>query len=115
MEPISTCDDLVASLRVLRESAGQPSFGQIAASIGRMRIAGGMAAEVARPGRTTLYDVFRYGRSRIDANLVGEIVRALGVRDDEAGRWEAACREVGRVSSQFSDSHPVTPSAARRA
>jgi energy-coupling factor transport system substrate-specific component len=95
MRPFATCDDVAASLRALRASAGQPSFGEIATRIGHARTAAGMAAEAARPGRTTIYDVFRDGRRRVDAKLINEIVRALGVDELGAQEWEAECRRIG--------------------
>lgn len=77
-------DDLVRELRAVRDEAGQPSFGDIALGVSRVRRERGMTIEQARVGRTTVYDAFRLGRSRLDVELVADIVRALGGSDAEA-------------------------------
>ena len=87
-------DDLVRRLLDLRADAGSPSFGDIATSVSRVRRERGMTAERARVGRTTVYDVFRMGRQRIDADLVADIARALGEDEQAAAEWG---RDAGRA------------------
>lgn len=87
-------DDLVRRLLDLRADAGSPSFGDIATNVSRVRRERGMTAERARVGRTTVYDVFRMGRQRIDADLVADIARALGEDEEAAAEWG---REAGRA------------------
>lgn len=77
-------DELVRQLLDLRVDAGSPSFGDIAAGVSRLRRERGQSAERSRVGRTTVYDVFRMGRQRLDADLVGDIARALGADGEVA-------------------------------
>ena len=86
-----TLDDLAADLQRLRSTAGQIAYGEIAARIERRRRDDGLGDAAARIGRSSVYDVFRAGRTRINATLVGEIVLALGGSDDEASRWRERC------------------------
>lgn len=81
------CDAIVDDLRALRERAGSPSFGELVVRISRQRVERGMSPAQARVGRTTVYDVFRTGRRFLDPDLVGEVVTALGVSDEEARAW----------------------------
>lgn len=89
---VRTLDDLALELRTLREAAGSPSYADIARGVARVRQARGVPEVEARPGRTTVYDVFRDGRRRVDAELVVDIVRALGAEEEQVARWAAACR-----------------------
>lgn len=77
-------DDLVTHLQTLRAEAGLPSFGDIATRVSRVRRERGASPDRARVGRTTVYDAFRMGRQRIDADLVGDIARALGADEELA-------------------------------
>lgn len=109
-------DELVGELRAIRDEAGQPSFGDIALGVSRVRRERGMTLEQARVGRTTVYDAFRLGRSRLDADLVADIVRALGGSDAEADAIIARCRAsqsaprvaLERVPASVSVSVPVS-------
>jgi energy-coupling factor transport system substrate-specific component len=84
-------DDIARSLRELRARAGGPSYAEIGSRIALARIERGVPVSASVPARTTVYDAFRLGRSRINAALVGEIVRALGADDAEAEGWETRC------------------------
>ncbi|MFX0537146.1 hypothetical protein ACQBAT_06605 [Ornithinimicrobium sp. Y1847] len=86
-----TFEAISADLRGLRTEAGLPSFSQIARSIGDARQARGVRPEAARPARSTVYDLFRDGRRRMDAELVGEVVVALGGSEEEARAWRSRC------------------------
>lgn len=95
MEPsvdATLLDEVVARLQNVREGAGQPSFGDIAIGVSRVRRERGLTHEQARVGRTTVYDAFRTGRRRLDADLVGDIVRALGGGEGVADDLAARCR-----------------------
>lgn len=85
-----TLDDVVADLQRLRGDAGGPSYNEIATRVLEQRLARGLPEARARIARSTVYDVFRPGRRRLDADLVAEIVLALGGQDPD--RWR---REVG--------------------
>jgi energy-coupling factor transport system substrate-specific component len=98
-DPVGPYDDLVLRLRSLRDDAGVPSFGDIAVSVSRVRRERGLSPERARVGRTTVYDAFRLGRQRIDADLIGDIVRALGQDEQTARAWT---REAHRARSAAS-------------
>ena len=91
-------DDLVGRLAALRVDVGSPSFGDIATSVSRVRRERGLTPERARVGRTTVYDAFRMGRQRIDADLVGDIVRALGADESLAQDWADEARRARRAA-----------------
>ncbi|CAM3769426.1 hypothetical protein [Nocardioides zeicaulis] len=101
-------DDLVRRLVALRDEAGQPSFGELASRVSRVRRERGSSPEAARVGRTTVYDAFRLGRQRIDADLIGDLGRALGATDEQADRWaEEARRARSRATVPASDPVPA--------
>lgn len=112
-------DALVHELRALREGAGQPSFGEIATGVSRVRRERGLTPERARVGRTTVYDAFRVGRHRLDAGLVADIVRALGGTPSDAERLAAQClaAQSGRSALPVVDTpdEPRPSPMARRA
>lgn len=86
----TTGGDFADRLQELRQRAGDPSYGDIAARITARRRAAGAGDATARIARSTVYDVFRPGRTRLNAALVGEVVRVLGVDEAEAAAWERA-------------------------
>lgn len=108
-------DQLALDLQELRRQAGNPSYAEIVARIGRQRRADGAPAG-SRPGRTTVYDAFRTGRRRVDPDLVVEIVRALGADDAEAARWAARCHEARDVEEPTSapGEEPAAPESEGR-
>ena len=58
---------------------------------------GRRVADAAGPGglaSSTVVDVFRPGRRRLDLDLVVAIVRALGVEEADVARWRGACVRV---------------------
>ncbi|MFF2267978.1 tetratricopeptide repeat protein [Cellulosimicrobium cellulans] len=83
-------DELAARLRALRTWAGDPSYTEIARRVGALRTSRGVPAAEARPGRVTVYDVFRAGRSRLDVDLLADVAQVLGDRRPAA--WRAAYR-----------------------
>lgn len=80
--------DFIDALGRLRSWAGAPSYRELARSVGRL-------LPVPQPvAASTVVDVFRPKRRRLDFDLVVAIVRALGLPDDEADRWRRACVRV---------------------
>ncbi|WP_426309943.1 tetratricopeptide repeat protein [Cellulosimicrobium sp. E-16] len=90
-------DELAARLRALRTWAGDPSYTEIARRVGALRTARGVPAAEARPGRVTVYDVFRAGRTRLDVDLLADVAQVLG--DTRPAGWRAAYRTAGREAS----------------
>lgn len=103
-------DPLVDELRMLRASRGV-SYRELAARITRQREADGVAPATARIAHTTVSDVFRPGRSRLNAELVAEIVRALGGDEETAEEWRTrVARRVADVGARPVDAlAPVAP------
>ena len=93
-------DELAALLRGRRNEAGAPSYQRIADRVGEVRAERGVRAADRTPGRITVYDCFRDGRKRVDAELVQDIVRALGGDEDEVRRWRGWCTTLGGHSVQ---------------
>lgn len=69
---------IVRDLQALRAAAGGLSYAEIVRRVTALRLARGEADFLARPARTTVYDAFREGRTRLDADLVSDIAEALG-------------------------------------
>lgn len=82
-------DLLVSELQALRRTAGEPSYAEIARRIAEQRELAGLPPHAARIARTTVYDVFRTGRTRLNVDLVREVVRALGGDDRLVDSWLA--------------------------
>ena len=102
-------DQIAEDLRQLRLDAGEVSYAEIVRRIAKHREAGGVAPAAARPARTTIYDAFRTGRSRINAELVGEIARALGADEGEVAQWERRCILARRESEHARTAEPPAP------
>lgn len=83
-------DEFAVSLQELRARAGGVSYSEIATRIARRREAIlGMTSAAAHVARSSVYDVFRPGRTRFNPDLVEEVVLALGVTEAEAREWRA--------------------------
>ncbi len=80
--------EVVAQLMALRARAGEPSFAEIARRVGHLREQRGQSH--TRPGRTTVYDLFRPGRSRVDPDLLRDTALALGASEEEVTDLVAA-------------------------
>lgn len=109
----ATIDDLVAALRELRGWAGNPSYATLAKRVAKLRRARGVPAAEATPGRVTVYDCFREGRRRLDADLVVSLVAALGADRELQAVWRQAIRRVlmpgsGPVQAE-AVLHPASP------
>ena len=89
----SRWDPLIEQMRALRLRAGDPSYAEIAQRITDLRRARGADAHAAKIARSTVYDAFRLGRTRLNAPLVREVVAVLGGDPALVETWLA---EVGR-------------------
>lgn len=82
-------DVVAAELGALRRRAGDPSYAEIGRRVAEQRVRDGADPHAARVARTTVYDVFRTGRTRLNLPLVREIAHALGGGDPEVDAWVA--------------------------
>lgn len=64
------------------------SYTELATRITQIRESRGLSQAAAKVARSSVYDVFRPGRKRVNAELVGEIARALGCDEEEATAWQ---------------------------
>lgn len=109
-------DLLARSLQDLRHAAGEPSYAEIARRVSERRTALGADPHAARVARTTVYDVFRAGRSRVNLPLVREVAAVLGGDDAGVDAWVAASRAAAPTpgAAEREVPAPVTePPAAR--
>lgn len=89
-DPADAADlaEFIRALERLRLWAGGPSLRTLAKRVGPL----------LRPpqtvSHTTVADVFRPDRRRLDPDLVLAVVRALGAGEADAARWRAACARV---------------------
>lgn len=89
-------DEIAQDLQKLRFAAGDVSYAEIVRRIAAHRERHGVDAGNARPARTTVYDAFRTGRTRVNPQLVGEIARVLGASETEAAQWQERCLHARR-------------------
>jgi len=97
-------DRLAQDLQELRAAAGSPSYAEVASRISRERAQSATGTH-AHVGKTTVYDVFRLGRRRVDIGLALEIVRALGCDDATVAEWQA--RYVDALRGPVAAEHPL--------
>lgn len=93
---MTALDGIADQLREWRLAAGSPSFTELARRVGVLRAGAAGPTRHHAPGRVTVYDCFRDGRSRIDVELVVDLARALGVHGAELAAWQARCAEAMR-------------------
>lgn len=98
---VDELDQVVLGLQSLRHGAGSVSYAEIADRIARRRMADGQSEAAARIARSTVFDVFRTGRRRINARLVEEVALALGASPADAAAMRRRCAEA------FADAVPV--------
>jgi len=94
-----TLDDVALGLQELRLAHGNPSYANISSRITQRRIHNGVTAQKAAIARSTVYDCFRTGRSRINADLVSEIVLVLTDDNQSAALWREQCLRAHAPSS----------------
>ena len=123
-EPVTSArwDPLAAELQALRLAAGDPSFAELARRVSQQRAAAGLDEHAARVARTTVYDAFRPGRTRVNLTLVRELAHALGADDATVDEWVARCTAPAPAPQADAASQvpegpaaPSTPSAPERA
>ncbi|RBL99070.1 hypothetical protein C1H84_16650 [Glutamicibacter soli] len=107
--PTDAFDAIARDLQTLRIEAGDVPYAEIVRRIGKLRELCGVDAVAARPARTTVYDAFRLGRTRINAELVGEIVQALGCSPEEAKTWERRCLQARLDKAAARQPSPAAP------
>lgn len=90
----SPLDELIGDLQRERARAGSPSYAEIAGRIEAARRLRGVDSFQARPSRSTVYDLFRVGRRRIDVELFLEVLAALGVEDPALTQWRERATAV---------------------
>jgi tetratricopeptide (TPR) repeat protein len=77
--------EFIGLLGELRTWAGQPSYRVLATRVGPFL----RPPQAVSP--STIIDVFKAGRRRLNLDLVVAIVRALGLDEPTVARWRAAC------------------------
>lgn len=82
-------DPLIGRLQALRQTAGEPSFAELARRISARRVAEGADEHAARIARSSVHDAFRLGRTRVNVPLVREIVLALDADPAVVDQWLA--------------------------
>jgi len=121
-------DRIALDLQELRMSAGSPSYAELVRRIAAVRLERGVPAAAATRPRSTVYDAFATGRARLDAELLRDIVLALGESEQSADAWVRRCREARRAaeteaparrrdrpSAEASRSAPTVETGASRA
>lgn len=103
-------DRIAADLLALKDTTSL-SYAEIGRRIGDARIRRGAPESAAYPPRSTVYDAFRAGRTRVDPALLRDIVRALGADEQEAERWMRRALAVRRPG----ESAPRSRAASRPA
>ena len=104
-------DELAHDLQRLRLEAGAVSYTELATRVTQLRESRGMSQAAATVARSSVYDVFRPGRKRVNAELVGEIARALGCGEDEATAWRLRAAVARDETVQL---HGYRPGGAKR-
>jgi energy-coupling factor transport system substrate-specific component len=85
-------DELTKWLQELRVEAGEPAFGEIARRISKLREAQGLTPHQARIARSTVFDAFQLGRTRLNLALMREIASVLGASDEQVEEWIGQAR-----------------------
>ncbi|MGO2051925.1 MULTISPECIES: ECF transporter S component [unclassified Glutamicibacter] len=112
---LSPFDRIVDDLQQLRLDGGDVPYAEIVRRISRNRIAQGVAPDASRPARSTVYDAFRRGRTRLNLELVSEIVRALDGTEKDIESWRLRCLQARREQAATEDTEcpgseePVVP------
>jgi len=88
---LSAFDLIAEDLQRLRLDAGDVPYAEIVRRIASHRISQGADPGASRPARSTVYDAFRAGRTRLNVELISEIVRALGGTDEDVEKWRDRC------------------------
>ncbi|QYM77106.1 hypothetical protein [Leucobacter luti] len=73
---------------------GVTSYGTLVRLIAELRVFRGVQSGAAIPDRSTVYDVMRPRRTRMDSGLANDIVLALGADEAEAEHWVDRCAQA---------------------
>jgi len=84
---------------IWRAACGCPSYADICARIHRARVAAGNSSQKSVVARITVYDCFRTGRTRLNADLVAEIALALTGDPAQAQQWRERCLQANAVTA----------------
>lgn len=87
-------DELTLRLHELREEADSPSYAEIAHRVTAGRLRRGVSPAAAKVARSSIFDTFRQGRTRINLSLVREIAAALDADDVHVDEWIRSCRSA---------------------
>lgn len=89
--PVTSLDDLARALGELRAWAGSPSYAVLTNAIASLRAERG---DARRPGKVTVYDCFREGRKRLDAQLFADLIEVMGLPRRAQVGWHQAYRSA---------------------
>jgi energy-coupling factor transport system substrate-specific component len=95
---VADWDPLIVWLGDVRVAADDVSYGELARRVSERRREAGATPEAARVARSSVYDLFRPGRSRLNLELVREVAAVLGVPPGEV---------EDRIASSRNGSAPV--------
>lgn len=94
--PRESFDEIARDLQRLRDAAGQVSYAELVRRITALRMQRGVPAAAAVPARSTVYNAFATGRTRMDEGLLRDIVLSLGASAEDAERWVVRVRAARR-------------------
>jgi energy-coupling factor transport system substrate-specific component len=97
----------VSGLHDLRRTAGEPSYAELARGVSALRQSRGQDEHSSRVARTTVYDAFRFGRSRVDVGLVRDLATVMRAPDSLVDEWLAAGRHGEPVPLPVEDPPPA--------
>ncbi|MDT3315592.1 ECF transporter S component [Microbacterium sp. KSW4-11] len=102
------------ALQSMRFAAGGPSYAEIAARVTRLRASRVGGARSVTVARSTVYDLFRPDRTRVDRALVADVILALGGSEHDAAHWRrhaAVVNSLGHRPESVAEA-PAPPAAA---
>lgn len=102
------------ALQSMRFAAGGPSYAEIAARVTRLRASRVGGARSVTVARSTVYDLFRPDRTRVDRALVADVILALGGSEHDAAHWRrraAVANSLGHRPESVAEA-PAPPAAA---
>ncbi|SMQ60040.1 hypothetical protein SAMN06295909_0389 [Plantibacter sp. VKM Ac-1784] len=108
LSSIADLGELAEALTGLRAAAGAPSFAELARRVGALRLGRGSRDA---PGKVTVYDCFRTDRHRVDAELIHDLVLALGASASAAAEWRTTAARLNGATLGGPVSASVLPAA----
>ena len=98
-------------LHDLRRRAGEPSYADLARAVSDLRRARGLDEHSSRVARTTVYDAFREGRSRVNLTLVRDLATVMGASQGVVDGWLEVGAD-GQPAQPAQPAEPAEPAAA---